>query len=60
MTKGINKTLSKELTAVLNQLIELYAYDTCMKSIGDLLRVSVQFYYLFYLLIEFNSILFSH
>lgn len=40
MTKDINKTLSKELCAVLHQLIELYAYDTCMKSIGDLMRVS--------------------
>lgn len=40
MTKGINKTLSKELAAVLHELIALYSYDTCMKSIGDLLRVS--------------------
>lgn len=44
MTKGVNKTLSKELTAVLHQLIELYAYDTCMKSLGDLLRVSTTIY----------------
>lgn len=40
MTSDINKTWSKELCAVLHNLIELYAYDTCMKSIGDLLRVS--------------------
>lgn len=43
MTKGINKTLSKGLAAVLHELIALYSYDTCMKSIGDLLRVSSKF-----------------
>lgn len=39
-TKDISKTLSSELCKVLYQLIELYAVDTCLKSIGDLLRVS--------------------
>lgn len=39
MTKDIHKKLSPELTKVIHQLIELYAIDTCMKCLGDLLRV---------------------
>lgn len=39
-TKDLAKTHSPELTAVIHQLAELYAVDTCMKMIGDLLRVS--------------------
>lgn len=39
MTKDIHKKLSPELTKIIHQLIELYAIDTCMKCIGDLLRV---------------------
>lgn len=40
MTRDINKKLSPELAAVIHPLIELYAFDTCFKSMGDLLRVS--------------------
>lgn len=39
-TRDIDKKLSPELAAVIHQLIELYAIDTCLKSMGDLLRVS--------------------
>lgn len=39
MTKDIGKTLSPELAAVIHQLVELYAIDTCLKATGDLLRV---------------------
>lgn len=42
-TKDINKKLSPELSATIQQLIELYAIDTCMKSLGDLLRVCIFF-----------------
>lgn len=38
MTKDIDKKLSPELSKVIQQLIELYAIDTCMKCLGDLLR----------------------
>ncbi|XP_055310444.1 probable peroxisomal acyl-coenzyme A oxidase 1 [Sitodiplosis mosellana] len=38
MTKDINKKLSPELSIVIHQLVELYAIDTCLKSLADLLR----------------------
>lgn len=41
MTKDIHKKLSPELTKIIHQLIELYAIDTCMKCLGDLLRVCI-------------------
>lgn len=41
MTKNIDKKLSKELSAVIHQLVELYAIDTCLKSLGDLIRVCI-------------------
>lgn len=40
MTKDLQKSLSPQLATVVQQLIELYAVDTCMRLIGDLLRVS--------------------
>lgn len=40
MTKNIGLTASSSLTAVIQQLIELYALETCTNSLGDLLRVS--------------------
>lgn len=43
MTKDIHKKLSPELTKIIHQLIELYAIDTCMKCLGDLLRVCIRF-----------------
>lgn len=42
MTKDIDENLSPELSAVIHQLVELYAVDTCLKSTGDLLRVCGQ------------------
>lgn len=39
-TKNIDKTLSPQLSAVIKQLVELYAIDTCLRLLGDLLRVS--------------------
>lgn len=39
-TRNIDNTLSPELAAVIKQLTELYAIDTCLKLLGDLLRVS--------------------
>lgn len=39
MTKDISLKLSPELSNVIQQLIELYAIDTCMKLLADLLRV---------------------
>lgn len=39
MTKELHTKLSTELTLVLRQLVELYAVDTCMRLMGDLLRV---------------------
>lgn len=44
MTKDIDSKLSPELAAVIHQLVELYAIDTCIKSTGDLLRVCVFHY----------------
>ncbi|XP_037035975.1 probable peroxisomal acyl-coenzyme A oxidase 1 [Bradysia coprophila] len=38
MTKNLESTVSTALATVLRQLIELYAVETCMKSIGDLIR----------------------
>lgn len=40
MTKNLGTTVSTSLATVLQQLIELYAVDTCMKAVGDLFRVS--------------------
>lgn len=40
MTTNLGSTVSSALATVLHQLIELYAVDTCMKAIGDLIRVS--------------------
>ena len=40
MSKNNGKTLSPELCAALDNVIELYALDTCMRTLGDLLRVS--------------------
>lgn len=39
MTRDINNKLTPELATVIHQLIELYAIDTCMKSLADLIRV---------------------
>lgn len=39
MTKNLESTVSSSLATVIRQFIELYAVDTCMKSIGDLFRV---------------------
>ena len=41
MIKNINKKVSTSLATVLQQLLELYAVETCIKSLGDLLRVSL-------------------
>lgn len=43
MTKDIDKKLSPQLALVIHQLIELYALDTCMKSLADLIRVRLFF-----------------
>lgn len=40
MTKELHTKLTPELTLVLRQLVELYAVDTCMRLLGDLIRVS--------------------
>lgn len=40
MTKDLGSTASASLVTVIHQFIELYAVDTCMKAIGDLIRVS--------------------
>lgn len=47
MTSNLGLTVSTALATVLHQFIELYAVDTCMKSIGDLIRVSDFNYYSF-------------
>lgn len=39
LTQNLESTVSTSLATVLRQLIELYAVETCMKSIGDLFRV---------------------
>lgn len=39
VTKNLKSTISTSLATVLQQFIELYAVDTCMKAIGDLFRV---------------------
>lgn len=44
MTKDVDKKLSPELAKVIHQLIELYAIDTCMKFLGDLLRVCIHYH----------------
>lgn len=41
MTKDIDKKLSPGLSKVIHQLVELYAIDTCLKSLADLLRVCI-------------------
>lgn len=41
MTKDLDKKLSPQLTKVIQQLIELYAIDTCLKSLADLVRVCI-------------------
>lgn len=38
MTKDITKKLSPELSKVVLQLVELYAVDTCIKLVADLVR----------------------
>lgn len=40
MTKNMALTSSSAFTTVIQQLIELYALETCTNSLGDLLRVS--------------------
>ena len=40
MAKGFGSHVSNSLATVLHQLIELYAVETCLKSIADLIRVS--------------------
>lgn len=47
MTRDIDKKLSPELSIVIQQIIELYAIDTCMKSLADLLRVCIQYINIF-------------
>ena len=39
MTKNVGQNTSSALATVIQQLIELYAIETCLKSVGDLLRV---------------------
>lgn len=41
MIEKASKSLSPALAVILRQIIELYAVETCMKSLGDLLRVSI-------------------
>lgn len=41
MTKDITKKLSPELSKVVLQLVELYAVDTCIKLVADLVRVCI-------------------
>lgn len=41
MTKDIDKKLSPQLAKVIHELIELYAIDTCMKLLADLIRVCI-------------------
>lgn len=43
MTRDINKKLSSELSKAIQKLIELYAIETCLRSLADLLRVCVLF-----------------
>lgn len=40
MTKNMGQTSSTTLTTVIQLLIELYAIETCTRSLSDLLRVS--------------------
>lgn len=40
MIKDTNSKCAPELALVIQQLVEIYAIDTCLKSIGDILRVS--------------------
>lgn len=40
ITKDLHTKVSPELAKVLRQLVELYAVETCMRLLGDLLRVS--------------------
>lgn len=41
MVKDTNSSeRAPELAIVIQQLVEIYAIDTCLKSIGDILRVS--------------------
>lgn len=39
MTKNIGQNVSNSLATVIHNLIELYAIETCLKSLADLLRV---------------------
>lgn len=40
LTENVHTQVSPELALVLRQLVELYAVDTCLRLLGDLLRVS--------------------
>lgn len=44
MTKEVYTKLSPELSKVVLQLVELYAVNTCIKLIADLLRVCIFFF----------------
>lgn len=39
MVKDTNSKCVPELAIVIQHLVEIYAIDTCLKSIGDILRV---------------------
>lgn len=45
LEKAANSS-SSELAAVFRQLIEIYAVDLCLKSLGDLLQVRIDYWYL--------------
>lgn len=40
MVEDTNSKCAPELAIVIEQLVEIYAIDTCLKSIGDILRAS--------------------
>lgn len=41
MTKNLGQTNSTALTTVIHLLLELYAIETCTRSLSDLLRVYI-------------------
>ena len=45
LEKAANSS-SSELAAVFRQLIEIYAVDLCLKSLGDLLQVRIDYWFL--------------